>query len=313
MFKPNVQTPNGKDAYLYIPANAGMDTLMARLQPFLKDESTFKWVADQRDFTKVRPGRFRLTNGMNNKTLVALLQSGKQTPVKVTFNNVHFRQDLAAKLDRFLEADSASIIKVLNDDALAQKLGMTHETFMCIFMPNTYELYWNITPEQFVERMKKEYDRFWTDKRKQQASAVGLNPEKAIIVASIVQEETPKRDEYRRIAGVYMNRVNKGWRLDADPTLKFAAGDFTLRRVLNKHRENVHPYNTYLNPGLPPGPVCLAEPEAIEAVLDYEKHDYMFFCAKPDLSGYSNFAVSLSDHNRNAAIYQNWLNTRNIR
>jgi UPF0755 protein len=314
VYTPNV-TVEGKDPYLYIPTGAGFDEVVATLheKQFILNKDSFTWLAEKMNYQKnVKPGRYLLTEKMSNRDLIRLLRSGKQTPVQVTFNNIRDKEKLAGIVSRQLEADSADIVKYLSDELFLSTLGANRYTALVLFIPNTYEFFWNTNARQFIERMKKEHDRFWSKERQAKAELLGLDRAQVSTLASIVQEESVKRDERSRIAGVYLNRLRVGMRLQADPTVKFAVGDPTIKRVLKKHLEANSPYNTYLNAGLPPGPICLPEIQSIDAVLNTEKHDYYYFCAKDDFSGYHNFARTLEQHNRNAQLYRQALNRNRI-
>lgn len=261
-----------------------------------------------------KAGHYVLEEGMSVIDVVRMLKLGMQTPVMVTMNNVKTPAQLAAKLSRQIEADSAALATAFMDKAKAEKLGFSSPlTMFSIFLPNSYEFYWTVTPEDFVDRMYKEYKRFWTDERDAKRKRSGLNRVEVATLASIVYEETRKTDEMPRIAGVYINRLRKGIPLQADPTIKYAMQDFGLRRILYRHLKYESPYNTYINRGLPPSPICMPSIAAIDAVLNYEKHDYIFFCARPTFDGYHNFARTLSEHNANAKAYQRELNKRKIK
>ena len=209
-------------------------------------------------------------------------------------------------------ADSIEILDLFSDENMILEFGFNTETFRAMFIPNTYEFYWTTSADEFAKRMKTEYDRFWDKSRKAKAEEIGLSPEEVIILASIVQSETIKKDELETVAGLYINRLKKDIRLQADPTIKYAVGDYSLKRVLTKHLEIDSPYNTYKNVGLPPGPIAFPEITTIDAVLNYEKHKYLYMCAKEDFSGYHNFAQTLSQHNRNAAKYRKALDKKRI-
>ncbi len=311
IFRINVK----KSGLLYIPTGSGIDQLLDSLQrgKYLNDMNTFKWVAGRKNyFKRIQPGAYLLKEGWNNNQLIDQLRSGVQTPIKVTFNNIRFREDLAARLSHYLEADSVAFLKALNSEKIALDLGFTCESFPILFIPNTYEIFWNASPQEFIDRMKYEYERFWNSTRKKKAENLGLSPLQVVTIASIVQEESNKNDEKPRIAGVYINRIRKGWLLQADPTIKYALGDFQIKRILTKHLTKDSPYNTYKYAGLPPGPINFPDIASVEAVLNAENHNYMYFCAKEDFSGHHNFAKSLAEHNRNAVKYQNALNKSKI-
>lgn len=305
--KPNVITPDQKEFSLYIPTGADFEQVKDSLYTnnLIRDKASFEWTAQQKKYAShVKPGHYILKNGMNSNQLCNLLRGGMQTPVKVTFNNIRDVNMLAGRVASQIEADSTSIANYLGNTLVLEQLGFNARTIPAMFLPNTYQFYWNTTAERFVEKMKNEYDKYWNEERKTKAKAIGLNPVQVSILASIVDKETNKTDEMARIAGVYLNRLRNGWLLQADPTLVFASGDFGLKRILNVHKEIESPYNTYKYPGLPPGPICIPSLQSINAVLNAEKHNYYYFCAKDDFSGYHVFAKTLTEHNRNAQRYQ---------
>lgn len=316
IFQPNVNIEDNKSTYLYIPSGSGFEEVMKSIinQDILEDPSSFRWLAIKKNYhNHIHAGRYLISDKMNNNELVNLLRSGKQAPVKVTFHNIRNDAQLAGALAEQLEADSAAILERLKDDAYMEKFGFSNETARLMFIPNTYEFFWDTSADELFKRMHREYNAFWTEKRIKKAEEAGLSPVKASILASIVQLETSKQDEMARIAGVYINRLKRGMALQADPTVIYAMGDFTIKRVLKRHLEYDSPYNTYKYPGLPPGPIYLPSPVTINKVLDYEKHNYLYFCAKPDFSGYHNFAKTLTQHNINARRYQRALNRNGIR
>ena len=315
IYGDNLLVVQKENPFLYIPTNSTFDEVCSRLEEVgLIDASSFRRIARRMNYTdKVKSGRYRLTDGMNNIELVRMLRSGRQIPVKVIFNNIRLNTQLAYAVTTTIEADSTSVMALLTDSAyLAEKFKLTTQTVLSLFIPNTYEFFWNTSATGFMERMSREYDRFWTESRRQKARDAGLTPLQVSILASVIEEETRMDSEKPTMAGVYINRLNKGIPLQADPTLKYALGDFTIRRVLKKHTEIQSPYNTYLNAGLPPGPICIPSIASIDAVLNFVRHDYLFFCAKEDMSGYHNFARTLQQHNRNAQAYQKALNSQKI-
>ena len=250
---------------------------------------------------------------MSNNDLVNLLRSGKQSPVKLTFNTIRTYEDLAGKVANQIEADSISLLKALRNPDLANKYGFSTATFFTLFIPNTYEFYWNTSAEEFIQRMAREYKSFWNESRRAKAKAIGLSQSEVAILASIVQaEQMSHPDERPKVAGLYLNRLKRGMRLQSDPTLVFAIGDFSINRVLNQHKSIQSPYNTYLYSGLPPGPINLPELSSLEAVLNPEQHSYLYMCAKADFSGYHHFSKTLSQHNVYAKEYQRELNRRKI-
>jgi UPF0755 protein len=314
-YRPNIQV-TGAAAYLYIPTGATMEQVLDSLRKMnvLKVESLFINLAESKNYaSSIHPGRYKLTDGMSNHALLNKLSRALQDPVRLTLSgNIRSNERLALLLSRYVESDSAAILRSLNDTTIVAEYGFTPATIMGMFIPNTYEVYWNTAPEVLLKRMKREYDNFWTDSRKTKAASLNLSPQQVTVLASIVYEESLKNDEMPRIAGVYINRLNKKMSLDADPTLKFAVGDFTIRRVLDRHKLIDSPYNTYKYAGLPPGPICVPSQVAIDAVLNFEQHNYFYFCAKPDLSGYHDFSKTLTQHNQNAQNYQQMLNKNRI-
>ncbi len=310
-FRKNIDLGDKESVIVFIPTGSDFDDVCRILskEAGLISEDHFRTTARQKGYiVNVKPGRYRIYNKMSNNSLVNKLRSGNQEPVQLVINNVRTMEDLAAKVSSQLEFAADSLLALLKNDSISKHYGFTLNEFPAMFIPNTYEVFWNISPEQFIERMNKEYNKFWTEERKNKAAAANLTPIEVSILASIVISETVKKDEMPRIAGLYINRLNRGMYLEADPTVKFALGDFELKRILFRHLEYDSPYNTYKNPGLPPGPIYFADASVLDAVLNYEKHDYIFMCAKEDFSGYHNFARTNAEHERNAARYHNALN-----
>ena len=315
VMSPNVQIADGKEIELYIPTGSDYNQVKAILDNAhcIVNEKSFNWVAQRKEYPdNIHPGHYVVKNGMSNNQLVNMLRGGLQTPVKVTFNNIRDVDMLAGRIATQIEADSASISHLLHNQEYINQLGFDSRTIPALFLPDTYEFYWNTDAEGFVVRMFQEYNKFWTEERKQQAVAKGLTPIQVSTLASIVNKETNMSDEMPRVAGVYLNRLKSNWLLQADPTLIFAWNDYSIRRVLDRHKEIESPYNTYKYIGLPPGPICIPSVNAVKAVLNAEDHHYFYFCAKEDFSGYHNFAKTLAEHNRNAAKYQQALNQRGI-
>ena len=314
IYGDNMSVIDKESTFLYIPTGADYEQVCVLLsEAGLKDSESFRLTARKMNYpNKVKPGRYRLTDGMNNIELVRMLRSGRQIPVKVTFNNIRLNTQLAGAVTPPIEADSADVMRLLTDSVYQAKFKLTPQTVLTIFIPNTYEFFWNTSATDFMERMSKEHNRFWNETRKQKARNAGMTPTQVSILASIIEEETQMDGEKPTMAGVYINRLKLGMPLQADPTVKYAAGDFAIRRVLNKHKEIKSPYNTYMHKGLPPGPICIPGIASIDAVLNYVKHDYLFFCAKDDFSGYHSFARTLAAHNSNARAYQNALNKLKI-
>lgn len=258
----------------------------------------------------VHPGRYDLTPGISNYRIAKNLRSGLQTPVKLTFNNVRTVEDLSGKLSRQLMIDSVTILNCFRDTAWRNMRKYTDKNYMCIFIPNTYEIYWNTTSGKLLDLFLREYDKFWdNNNRRAEAEKIGLTPLQVSTLASIVEEETNKKDEMPKVAGLYLNRLRIDMPLQADPTVKFAVGDFTIKRILKEHTKVSSPYNTYKNIGLPPGPIRIPSIQAIDAVLMPMRHSYLYMCAKDDFSGYHAFATTLSQHNKNAEAYHQALNS----
>lgn len=299
---------------LYISARTDYAGLTDSILPAIRHRRAFRFYAERLGLPETfRPGHYVLREGMSVVEAVRMLKLGMQTPVRVTIHNVRTPAQLASKLSRRLDADSAAWMAVLTSPEAARKVGFDSLTLFSMFLPNTYEFYWTVGPAEFLERMRREYDRFWTPERDAKRERSGLSRLEVMTLASIVAEETRRTDEMPRIAGVYVNRLRKGIPLQADPTVKYAMQDFGLRRILYKHLKYPSPYNTYINKGLPPSPICMPSLAAIDAVLDFERHDYLFFCARPTFDGYHNFARTLREHNANARAYSAELNRRNIK
>ncbi len=313
IYKPMVNL-SSDTVILYIPTGSDYAQVKDSLRHFLISENGFDWLADKKQYReKIKPGRYELRNKMTGNALINMLRSGKQKPVKLTFNNIRKLEDLAPLLAGKLEPDENEFLAFFQNSENAETYGFNQYSFALMFQPDTYEFFWNTSPETFAKRMKKQYDAFWTEERQEKAKSIGLTPQQVGNLASIVEAETKKNDEKPRVAGVYINRMHKDMLFQADPTLVFAVGDFTLRRVLNRHKEIDSPFNTYKYKGIPPGPICLPEKSSIDAVLNYEKHDYLFFCAKPDYSGYHNFSKTNRQHQKYANQYHRFLNREGIR
>lgn len=261
----------------------------------------------------VKPGCYKFPANMTNVQAIRLLRAGDQEEVKLTFTHARYIEDLAPQLTKHSVADSTTMLRMLEDPTTSIKYGFNEATFIAMFIPNTYRVYWTDEEEDILERVKKEYDSFWTTKRKNLAKEQGLTPLQVSILASIVQNESLAKEEQPTIAGLYLNRLNRGIKLEADPTVKFSLGDFSIKRVLNKHLEHDSPYNTYKYEGLPPGPISMPDISSIEAVLMPEKNDYLFMCSKGDGSELHNFAKTNAQHNRNRIIYANNLKKRGKR
>jgi UPF0755 protein len=313
VFSSNVKLEEGH-VFLYIPTGSSYEDILAQIDKmdFLVEKKSFEWVVKKKEYAgNVKPGRYRIEDGMSNNELVNLLRAGNQEPVMVVFNNHRTLEQLAGKVAKYLESDSVRLLKHITDPALPGKYGFTMETFKAMFIPNTYEMYWTASPEDFTDRMAREYENFW-EKRDKKLDRLDLTREEVSTLASIVDEETLVDEENRRVAGVYINRIKLGMPLQSCPTLKYALDDWTITRVLFEYKQVESPYNTYKHKGLPPGPIIIPSVSAIDGVLDYEKHNYLYMCAKADFSGTHAFARNLKQHNRNAAEYQRELDKRGI-
>ena len=300
---------------VYIPTGSSFEFVQEELEKkgIIENQRSFRWVARKKEYDKhVKPGRYKIRNGLSNNDLVNMLRLGKQDPVMVVFNNVRSLSQLAGKVAPYFEDDSADFADYLADSELPSRYGFNAATFTSMFIPETYEFFWNTSPEEFVERMNREYEKFWEGERDRKAKKLEMTREEVVTLASIVDEETLFDDENARVAGLYLNRLEDGIPLQADPTLKFALDDFSRQRILNKDKEIDSPYNTYKFKGLPPGPITIPSVSAIDGVLNFENHKYLYMCAKADFSGYHAFARSYSQHMQNAREYQRELNKRRI-
>lgn len=314
-----IQKPNfspGKIAYIYVDEKKDFNNLCRQIEETAGCQrlNDFKRLAGWLKYPEnMRTGLYEVKNGMNNLLLLTNLRRGQQTATRITFNNIRFIEDLTERLDEQLMLHKEELLTLLTDSSFCDSLGFTPETIKAMFIPNTYEVYWNIPANRLIQRMKQEYDSFWTNERRAKAEAIGLSPVEVSTLASIVEEETAAPEELSTVAGLYINRLKKGMLLQADPTVKYAVGDFTLQRILFKHLEIDSPYNTYIYAGLPPAPLRIPSIKGLESVLNYAKHNYLYMTAKEDFSGRHNFATNLSEHNRNANRYRAELNRRNIR
>ena len=301
---------------IYIDEKKDYNKLLSELQSEtrIKDIRVFEALASAMTYPEnIKTGKYNINPEMTCLEAIRMFRSGQQVPVKITFNNIRLKKDLADRIGSQLMFDSQSLLDNLNSPNICSSLGFDTITIVSMFIPNTYEMYWNIPVDRFLERMKTEYDRFWAEERLEKAKRISLSPIEVSILASIVEEETADKSEYPVVAGLYINRLKKGMLLQADPTVKFAIGDVTLKRILFAHLEVDSPYNTYKNLGLPPGPIRIPSIAGIDAVLNYSQHSYLYMVAKEDFSGKHNFAVTLSEHNRNAKKYQAALNRAGIR
>ncbi len=310
---------NNEEACIFIKTDASFSEVSNDLEPLLQDIGTFEALARRKKYVNnIKPGKYCIKKGMTNNDIINTIRS-QNFPVRLSFNNQNSIQELAGRVAEQIEADSTDLISAMTDSLFLKKNGFDNKTALGIYIPNSYELFWNTDAEDFRERMLKEYKRFWNNSRLEKAKSIDLAPKEVMTLASIVHEESKQAVEQPRIAGVYVNRLESGWPLQADPTLKFAAYQLSeyqgvvIKRVLNKHKEIDSPYNTYKYAGLPPGPIGMPDITAIDAVLNYEKHDYYYFAADAQRPGFHKFAKSLSQHNRNANEYQRYLNQQGIR
>ncbi|MBI1223390.1 MAG: endolytic transglycosylase MltG [Bacteroidetes bacterium] len=300
---------------LKIPEGSGWEDVMSifRKDSLLRDPESLNRLASWTDYQdRVKAGLYRIKPGMSNKDILRLLSSGRQEEVKIILRSSWNKPQLIAYLSEELTADSMQLVNLLNDSVALTKYGWNTETVIAAFIPNTYHFYWTTSAREVLDRMNREYDGFWNKERKRRAETEGLSPVEVSILASIVEKETSKADEMPTIAGVYLNRLRKGMKLEADPTVIYAVGNPAIRRVTHAMLEVQSPYNTYWVNGLPPGPICMPSIQAIEAVLKNEKHDYIYFCAKEDFSGYHNFTSSYNQHVLNARKYRLELSKRGI-
>jgi UPF0755 protein len=318
-FTPNFNS--GKDkktsVFLTIPKGGNFQNVLDTLKTnkWMDDELSFMFLSKLMKYRDhVKPGRYEIEPNTSNLVLIKKLKRGIQAQVALVISeNLRTKTELADKLSKYLEAKPYEFLALMNDPAYVQSLGFDTTTIIAMFIPNTYKFYWNASPKSFMQRMNKQYKNFWTAERLGKAKQAGLSPVQVSILASIVEAETNQSSERPRVAGVYMNRLHTNMPLQADPTLVFAAGDFSIKRVLNIHKESNSPYNTYKFTGLPPGPIKIPMKESIDAVLNYEKHKYLYFCASPEDFGRHNFAENYRDQIKNAKLYQEYLNKMKIR
>ncbi|MER3376752.1 MAG: endolytic transglycosylase MltG [Allomuricauda sp.] len=317
IFSPNTQF-NNEEAFVYITSDATFSEVKDSLEPLLKDLSTFEAVAQRKGYiTNIKAGKYALKKGMNNNEIINTLRSAN-LPVNVSFNNQESLESLAGRISEQIEADSLSLLQAFNDAGFLNESNFDEDSKLGMYLPNTYEFFWNTDAEDFRDRMWKEYQRYWNEERLQKAKALDLTPSQVIALAAVVQKETAKVDERPSVAGVYLNRIRKGILLQADPTVIFAIKkqtgnyDTIIKRVLYRDLEMDSPYNTYKYAGVPPGPITMPDISSIEAVLNPEKHDYLYFVADVSNFGYHKFAKTLAQHNRNKVQYIQWLNSQKV-
>lgn len=314
---PNLNTERGaQDFYLLIPTGATYERVLDSLNAhqIIRDQTSFRFLAKLMKYPElVKAGRYRLRPDMANYDAIKLLRSGDQTPVRLTFNTIRLKSDLVHKVGTKFEFDSLAFARQLDDPKATEFYGFTPNTIMAMFLPNTYEVFWNTPLPKLLGRMKSEYDTFWSPVRREKANKLNLTPIEVSVLASIVEAETKSQAEKPRVAGVYLNRLRAKMPLQADPTVIYALGDFGIKRLLRRQMLFDSPYNTYVHTGLPPGPINLPDPRSIDAVLDAESHRYLYFCASPDLNGTHIFAQDFADHLNNARLYQQALDRMGIK
>ena len=304
-----------KKAYVYIDRDDTADSIYNKVKDTGKAGSLagFQLLAKFRNLPgNIHTGRYLITPGDNVYHVFSRISRGRQEPLNLTIGSVRTLDKLARSVGNQLMIDSADIARQLFDSTFQAKLGYTKETMPCLFIPETYQVYWDMTADEFFERMQKEHDRFWNDERLAKATSIGMTPEEVTTLASIVEEETNNNAEKPMVAGLYINRLHADMPLQADPTIKFALQDFALRRISNENLRVQSPYNTYVNTGLPPGPIRIPSTKGLESVLNYTRHNYIYMCAKEDFSGTHNFAANYADHMVNARKYWKALNERKI-
>jgi UPF0755 protein len=309
----NVIHDNG--GYLYVRTGMTYEMFLEEVKrlKLLRDPFSFHMVSRLMKLNQyLKPGRYKIHAGMNNYELISLLRSGRQTPLRFTFSTMRTLPQLIGWMARQFEVDSITLASTFYNSRVLDSLQLDSLTIATIFIPNTYEMYWNTSARNILNRMCREYEKFWNKERLEKASALKLTRTEVFILASIVEQETRREEEKPWIAGVYLNRLRKGWKLEADPTLIFAVGDFSIRRVLNVHKTIDSPFNTYKYKGLPPGPICIPSIASIDAVLNYEPHDFLFFCAREDMSGYHVFARTYQEHMVNARKFRKALDQQGI-
>ena len=313
LYSPNFLI-NSEDKFIIIEEGTDFNRLIKKLEDdtLINDILSFSFLSKFMEYQEnIKIGAYKVKMNMSNYDMITMLRSGDQTPIKLTFSYARKIDDLAEKITSKLKISKEDLLNYLLEN-IENYEGFKKEDIISIFLPDTYEVYWNISPKKLTDKMYSEYKKFWNNDRIEKLKKINLNQKEAIVLASIVASESRMLDEADIIAGLYINRLNRNMRLQADPTLVFAANDFTIRRVLNKHKKIKSPYNTYIHRGLPPGPIRIASKKYIDAVLNFEKHNYIYMCAKEDFSGYHAFATNLSDHNRNARKFQIALNNRKI-
>jgi UPF0755 protein len=316
IYQSNVNLGDKKSQIIYIPTGSTFNDVVRILgeKNILKNRSTFEFLSGKKKYKDaVKPGKYRILANMNNNALINLLRAGIQEPVEINFNGLHTVNELIGRVARRIEADSLSLYHAVNDNGYLSKYGFNTDNIQALFIPNTYQFFWNTSVDEFFERMAKEYKSFWTDARKAKTKAIGFTQTEVTVLASIVQgEQCCDNEEKKIIAGLYINRLQKNMKLESDPTVIYAVGDFTIQRVSYENKQIQSPYNTYENTGLPPGPVNFVQQSSMDAVLNYDKNDYIFMCAKDDLSGKNCFSKTYEQHLVYVKKYHDALDKRGI-
>ena len=316
IYQSNINIGDKKSQFIYIPTGSKFEDVMRILSDnnVLKNSSSFEWLAEKKKYNEaVKPGKYRVLASMSNNALINLLRGGIQEPVEINFNGLHTVDQLMLRVGRRIEADSTSLIKAVHDNSFTKKYGFNNENIQALFIPNTYQFYWNTSVDEFMDRMAREYKSFWTEERRKKARQIGYSQAEVAVLASIVQgEQCCDNDEKKIIAGLYINRLKKEMPLQSDPTVIYAIGNFNIQRVSTEQTRFQSPYNTYVNKGLPPGPINFVQESSIDAVLNYSKNDYIYMCAKEDLSGRHYFSKTYEQHQIYARKYRDALNARNI-
>lgn len=318
IFSPNTAF-NNEEAHLYVSKDSkSFEEVLEDITPLLKDVESFVAVAEKKQYnTNVKSGHFIITKGMNNNEIIDAIRL-RGVPVKVSFNNQERLENLAGRIASQIDVDSLSLLTAMKDPVFLKEQGFNEDTALTMYIPNSYEVYWDTTAEELRNKMLKAFKTFWNEKRLAQAKKLNLSPKEVYTIASIVQKETAKVDERPRVAGVYLNRLRDGIKLDADPTVIYAVKkskddwDMVIKRVLYRDLETESPYNTYKNAGVPPGPIFMPDVSAIDAVLNPEEHSYYYFVADVKNFGYHKFAKTLSQHNVNSAAYRKWINNQGV-
>ncbi len=316
VFAPNINLQQGQNGYIYVHSGQNYDMFIATIEnnTLIKKPDGLRRLSKLFNLeTKLKPGKYKLEPGMSNFDLLRLLKSGKQSTVNVTLKYANNLYDVAKVFSKYFESDSAHFISVFLDSAIQKKYSLNKQTMIGFFVPNTYNFYWNTKPEKVLEKLHLEYQKFWNKDRYTKAIQMHLSPIEVSTLASIVQKESNKNNELKTIASVYLNRIRIGMPLQANPTVIFAWNDYNIKRVTSYYTSINSPYNTYVNKGLPPGPICVANANAIDAVLNASNTSYLYFCAKEDFSGYHTFAETLNQHIQNASRYQHALNNMGVK